>query len=94
MRSAEIIAPRLSRVIRVVGRAGAPVHALRSEGLTFVHTEWPPPADYTSSVQAGIEVPGALLFDYAERCVVTGRPDWPGLAGGARARTPGGRPSP
>ena len=72
MRSAEIIAPRLSRVIRVVGRAGAPVHDLRFEGLTFAHTEWQPPADYASSLQAGIEVPGALLFDYAERCVVTG----------------------
>ena len=72
MRSAEIIAPRLSRVIRVVGRDGAPVHDLRFEGLTFAHTEWQPPADYASSLQAGIEVPGALLFDYAERCVVTG----------------------
>jgi hypothetical protein len=72
MRSAEIIAPRLSRVIRVVGHAGAPVHDLRFEGLTFAHTEWQPPADYASSLQAGIEVPGAVLFDYAERCVVTG----------------------
>jgi hypothetical protein len=72
MRSAEIIAPRLSRVIRVVGRAGAPVHDLYFEGLTFAHTEWQPPPDYASSLQAGIEVPGALLFDHAERCVVTG----------------------
>ena len=59
-------------MVRVVGRAGAPVHDLRFEGLTFAHTEWQPPADYASSLQAGIEVPGALLFDYAERCVVTG----------------------
>ena len=72
MRSAEIIAPRLSQVVRVVGRAGAPVHDLRFEGLTFAHTEWQPPADYASSLQAGIEVPGAVLFDYAERCAVTG----------------------
>jgi len=28
------------------------------EGLTFSHTEWQPPADYASSLQAGIEVPG------------------------------------
>ncbi len=72
MPSAEIIAPRLSQVIRIVGREGAPVHDLRFEGLTFAHTEWQPPADYASSLQAGIEVPGALLFDYAERCTVTG----------------------
>ena len=72
MPSAEIIAPRLTQVLRVVGREGAPVHDLRFEGLTFAHTEWQPPADYASSLQAGIEVPGALLFDYAERCAVTG----------------------
>lgn len=72
MPSAEIIAPRLSQVVRVVGRADAPVHDLRFDGLTFAHTEWQPPADYASSLQAGIEVPGALLFDYAERCAVTG----------------------
>lgn len=72
MQSAEIIAPRLSQVVRVVGRAGASVHDFRFEGLTFAHTEWQPPADYASSLQAAIEVPGAVLFDYAERCVVSG----------------------
>ena len=72
MPSAEIIAPRLTQVMRVVGRPNATAHDLRFEGLTFAHTEWPPPADYASSLQAGIEVPGALLFDYAERCAVTG----------------------
>ena len=70
MSSAAIIAPRLAQVVRVVGRAGAPVHDLRFEGLIFAHTEWQPPADYASSLQAGIEVPGALLFDWAERCAV------------------------
>jgi hypothetical protein len=72
MGSAEIIAPRLSQVLRVVGRDGAPVHDLRFEGLTLAHTEWQPPADYASSLQAGIEVPGAAFFDHAERCAVTG----------------------
>ena len=71
MPSAEIIAPRLPQVVRMVGRAGAPVHDLRFEGLVFAHTEWQPPDDYASSLQAGIEVPGALLFEYAERCAVT-----------------------
>ena len=70
--SAEIIAPRLTQVVRVVGRPGAAAHDLRFEGITFAHTEWQPPADYASSLQAGVEVPGALLFDYAERCAVTG----------------------
>ena len=70
--SAEIVAPRLTQVVRVVGRPAPRSHDLRFEGLTFAHTEWQPPADYASSLQAGIEVPGALLFDYAERCAVTG----------------------
>jgi len=70
--TAEIIAPRLEHVLRVMGQAGMPVHDLRFEGLIFSHTEWQPPADYASSLQAGIEVPGAVLFDYAQRCAVTG----------------------
>jgi Domain of unknown function (DUF5060)/GH141 insertion domain/Right handed beta helix region len=70
--SAEIVAPRLTQLVRVVGRAGATVHDLRFQGITFSHTEWQPPADYASSLQAGIEVPGAVLFEYAERCAVTG----------------------
>ena len=72
MSSAEIIAPRLTQVVRVVGSPGATVHDIRFEGLGLAHTEWQPPADYASSLQAGIEVPGALLFDYAERCTFTG----------------------
>ena len=72
MQSAEIIAPRLMQVIRVVGGAGAPVHDLHFERIIVAHTEWQPPAAYASSLQAGIEVPGALLFDYAERCAFTG----------------------
>jgi hypothetical protein len=71
MASAEIIAPRLAQVIRMVGREGAPVHDIRLEGLVLSYTEWQPPADYASSLQAGIEVPGALLFDFAEHCAFT-----------------------
>jgi hypothetical protein len=70
MPSTEIVAPRLPQIMRVVGRPGVLAHDLRFEGLTFAHTEWQPPADYASSLQAAIEVPGALLFDYAERCAV------------------------
>jgi hypothetical protein len=71
MAAAEIIAPRLASVLRVVGREGGPVHDVRFEGIAFSHTEWTPPADYASSLQAGIEVPGALFFEYAERCGIT-----------------------
>src|ERR1700730_5011986 len=71
MSSAEITSPRLAQVLRGMGRAGTPVHDLRFEGLAFEHTEWQPPADYASSLQAGVDVPGALVFDYAERCAFT-----------------------
>jgi len=69
--TAEIIAPRLAQIIRVIGRTNAPVHDLHFKNLTFAHTEWQPPPDYASSLQAGIEVPGAIQFDYAERCSIT-----------------------
>src|SRR5262249_35354896 len=55
MPSAEIIAPRLPQLVRVVGRRRATVHDLHFEGITFAHTEWQPPADYASSLQAAIE---------------------------------------
>jgi hypothetical protein len=69
--TAAIIAPRLSQLVRVIGRPDAPVHDVRFEGLILAHTEWQPPADYASSLQAGIEVPGALVFDFAQRCAFT-----------------------
>jgi len=72
MRSAELIAPTMPQVVIVAGRPGAPVHDIHFDGIMLAHTEWEPPADYASSLQAGIEVPGALLFDYAERCSFTG----------------------
>ncbi len=71
MAKAEIIAPRLTRVLEVVGRSNAPTHDIRFEGIVFSHTEWLPPADYASSLQAGVELPGAVYFDYAERCAIT-----------------------
>ena len=51
-----------------------PIESVRAEThtVTLAHTEWQPPPDYASSLQVGIEVPGALLFNYAERCAVTG----------------------
>jgi hypothetical protein len=68
--SAEIIAPRLPQVVRVVGHEGNPVHDLHFEGLCFAHTEWEAPADWASSLQAAVDVPGALFFDWARRCSV------------------------
>ena len=72
METVEIIAPRLTQVLRLVGRDGAPVKHVHFEGLTFSHTEWEPPADWASSLQAAVDVPGAVFFDYAEGCGIRG----------------------
>jgi len=70
MASTEVIIPRLDQLLRIVGKPDEPVHDLHFENLTFAHTEWQIPAGYAASLQAGIEVPGAVLFEYAERCSV------------------------
>jgi len=63
-----LVAPRLTQVLRVAGREGTPVEHLHFEGLTFSHTEWEPPVGWASSLQAAIDVPGAVFFDYARHC--------------------------
>lgn len=70
MGSAELVLPRHERLLRIVGRPGEPVHDLHFENLTLSHAEWQLPADYAASLQAGIEAPGAVLFEYAEGCSV------------------------
>ncbi len=72
MEAAETIAPRLTQVVRVAGREGALVEHVHFEGLTFSHTEWEPPADWASSLQAAVDVPGAVFLDYAEQCSLSG----------------------
>jgi hypothetical protein len=68
LETTEIVAPRLTHVLRVAGSENAPVRHVRFEGLTFSHTEWTPPAGWASSLQAGADVPGAVVFDYAAWC--------------------------
>src|SRR5512133_1879995 len=67
---AELIAPRLVQLVRVIGRAGAPVRFLRFERLNFAHTEWQPPADWAGSGQAAVDVPGAIFFSNATQCAI------------------------
>ncbi|MCC6445851.1 MAG: right-handed parallel beta-helix repeat-containing protein, partial [Armatimonadetes bacterium] len=68
MQSVEMVAPRLTQVVRLTGREGAPVEHIRFEGIAFSHTEWEPPAGWASSLQAAIDVPGAVYLDYAGWC--------------------------
>jgi len=71
MATAELVAPRLAQVVRVVGRRDTPVRFIRFEGLTFAHTEWPPPPDWATSSQAAADVPGALFLTHATRCAIS-----------------------
>jgi len=71
MATAELVAPRLAQIVRVVGRSDAQVRFLRFEGLTFAHTEWQPPADWAASSQAAADVPGALFLTHATRCTIS-----------------------
>ena len=71
MGKAEFVAPSLSQVVRLVGREDAPVRFLRFEGLTFAHTEGPPPPDWAISSQAAADVPGALFLTHASRCSIS-----------------------
>ena len=66
--AAEIIAPRLAQVLRVVGRGDAMVKHLHFEGITFAHSEWQPPANWAGSSQAAIDVPGAVFLAHANQC--------------------------
>ncbi|NLV44146.1 MAG: right-handed parallel beta-helix repeat-containing protein [Candidatus Hydrogenedentes bacterium] len=77
---ARFIAPKLELLLKVEGKAGAPVKNLRFEGLTFSHAEWPLPEFGYIGVQAGHHgtsmnepahvLPGALQFTHAEGCVL------------------------
>lgn len=61
--TAEVIAPVLDKLVSIEGESidEKPVEEIHFEGLTFAHTEWAPPAEWSASNQAANEVPGAIL---------------------------------
>jgi len=72
------IAPRLERLLVVMGRPGAPVRYLRFQGIEFLYTTWRFPDGGYSGIQAGhygpdlkrpvYLLPAALEFGFAENC--------------------------
>jgi len=68
MKTIDLVAPRLTQVLRLVGKEDTPVEHIHFEGITFSHNEWEPPLNWSSSLQAAIDVPGAVFFDYAGQC--------------------------
>jgi hypothetical protein len=78
MAGTEIIAPRLSELVRIAGPPGPgpaesrPVAGITLRGLVFEHAEWYDPAELASDSQAAIKVPGAVVLENARACRLEG----------------------
>lgn len=72
MATTEVRAPRLERIVCFAGTDAAPVQHVRLENLALQHAEWDYPVDDPGSIQAAFKVPGAVVFDRAEHCVIYG----------------------
>ncbi|HUT12943.1 MAG TPA: right-handed parallel beta-helix repeat-containing protein [Thermoguttaceae bacterium] len=70
----EVIAPRLSELVRLAGDAdaGAYVEHVTLRGLTFHHADWLLSPEGNSSTQAAVEVPAVITADGARHCAVEG----------------------
>jgi hypothetical protein len=73
-RTAEVIVPRLSQLVRFEGQAkdGRFVEHLKLQGLTFAHTEWDLPPTDAGDIQAAVDVPGAIWMTGAQHCAIEG----------------------
>jgi hypothetical protein len=71
-RALEIIAPRLSEVVRFEGDFNARIYVehVRLEGLSFCHTEWDLPASIAGFKQAAFGVPAAVSWQGARNCAL------------------------
>ncbi len=72
-KSTEVIAPALDFLVRFEGTlAREKVQHIRLENLNFRHAEWVLPPNHPGSIQAAYHIPGAILLDGAEHCVLYG----------------------
>lgn len=72
--TAEIIAPRLTYLVRITGKKDAPARFIHFQGITFSHTEWHEPPDWPREgtyTGAWYDIPGAISLTHAFRCAVT-----------------------
>ena len=72
MPKAEVIAPRLTRLVELRGDAGAglPVESVTLDGLTFHHQDWTLEPQGHSDAQAVWSVPAAVMADGALNCTI------------------------
>jgi parallel beta helix pectate lyase-like protein/GDSL-like lipase/acylhydrolase family protein len=68
----EVIAPFLEVLLRLSGDEKRPVAHVHFENIALQHAEWKVPDWYVGSVQAAYDVPGAVVFNHAEECVMYG----------------------
>jgi len=68
--SLEVIAPALTTLVRFCGRGGRPVRHVRLENLSLRHAEFRYGLDEVGWAQAAITVPGAIVMEGAEACVL------------------------
>lgn len=71
MSKAEVIAPVLAQVVRMLGEplTGSYVEHIAFRDITFAHTEWSLPPDRSGFSQAAVGVPGALDGEGVRYCV-------------------------
>jgi hypothetical protein len=71
---AEVIAPRLSELLRIQGDPANhnPVKFLLFEGLTFAHTNWNTPPEGNTAPQAEVNIGGAITAIGANHCAFNG----------------------
>jgi len=70
----EVIAPRLTELVRLVGNADMGLHVehVILRGLAFQHADWILAPEGNSSTQAAVEVPAVITADAARHCAVEG----------------------
>ena len=67
-----VYAPRLEQLLLLIGEHGQRVTHLHFENLTFAHQQWELPKSCPGYIQAAFGVPGAVVLDGAEACVLYG----------------------
>jgi len=67
-----VVAPRLAEIVRFQGTRTTAVADVVLENLGMAHNEWSRAIDFCGTVQAAFDVPGAVIFERAERCILYG----------------------
>jgi hypothetical protein len=74
LRTAEVVAPRLTRLVELKGepKLGLWVEGITFKGLTFCHEDWTLAPEGHSDPQAVVSEPAAILADGALDCAIEG----------------------